>query len=85
MLDNFRDITLTTIYVAEQPFFCHLTPLTQTQQEILRLLHLPVSLYTYLAQLPLLPTPEETLILFSLLQSPSLRLRQSSVFYDIEA
>lgn len=73
MLDNFCEITLTTIYVAEQAIFCHLTPLTQTQKEILRLLRLPTSVYTYLAQLPLL-APEEALILFVEHQFPSLPL-----------
>ena len=85
MLDNFGDITLTTIYVAEEPIFCYLTPLTQTQKEILRLLRLPISLYTYLAQLPLISTQEDVLILFAILQYSRLRLRKSSVCYEIEA
>ncbi|MGB0384177.1 MAG: IS1634 family transposase [Ardenticatenaceae bacterium] len=54
MLDNFSNITLTTIYVAGQAVVRHLTPLTPTQKEILSLLHLRTSLYTDLAQLPAL-------------------------------
>ncbi|MGB0388840.1 MAG: IS1634 family transposase, partial [Ardenticatenaceae bacterium] len=54
MLDNFSNITLTTIYVAGQAVVRHLTPLTPTQKEILSLLHLPTSLYTDLTQLPAL-------------------------------
>ena len=52
MLDNFSDITLTTIYVAGQAVVRHLTPLTQTQREILHLLDLQTSLYMDLTQLP---------------------------------
>ena len=54
MLENFSDITLTTIYVAGQAVIRHLTPLTSVQNEILSLLNLPTSLYTNLTQLPVL-------------------------------
>ena len=54
MLDNFCNITLTTIYIAGQAVFAHLTALTSSQKEILSLLDLPTSLYTDLTRLPTL-------------------------------
>ncbi len=54
MLDHFVNITLTTIYIAGQAVFAHLTALTSSQKEILSLLNLPTSLYTDLTRLPTL-------------------------------
>ena len=51
MLDNFSEITLTTVYFAGEILIRHLTPLTSVQKEILRLLALSPSLYTKLALL----------------------------------
>jgi transposase len=69
MLYNFSEITLTTIYVAEQAVIRHLTPLTETQKEILRLLDLSTTIYTYLAQFQR-HHQEEALILFGHSQFP---------------
>ena len=54
MLENFWNITLTTVYVAGQAVIRHLTPLTSVQTEILSLLNLQASVYTNLTQFPLL-------------------------------
>jgi transposase len=48
LLEAFKDITLTVIYLGEQ-VHCHLTPLSDLQQRILALLGLPVDIYTELA------------------------------------
>ena len=52
MLENFSNITLTTIYMAGQAVIRHLTPLTSVQKEILSLGGLLTYLYTDLTQLP---------------------------------
>jgi transposase len=48
LLEAFKDITLTIIYLGEQ-VHRHLTPLSDLQQRILALLGLPVDIYTELA------------------------------------